>query len=64
MDGVGLAGGMVGGGGSGGVFGIGGGLLEPRESVGVVLDIGEVVGLEVGEKGGRGRVEVRDGGLG
>ena len=53
MDGVGLAGGMVGGGCSGGVFGIGGGLLEPGESVGVVLDIGEVVGLQVGEKGGR-----------
>lgn len=63
MDGVGLAGGMVGGDCSGGVFGVGGGLLEPGEGVGVVLDIGEVVGLKVGEKRGRGRVEVRDRGL-
>ena len=53
MDGVGLAGGMIGGGGSGGVFGIGGGWLEPGEGAGIVLDIGEVVGLQVGEKGGR-----------
>ena len=53
MDGVGLAGGMVGGGGSGGVFRIGGGWLEPGEGAGIVLDIGEVVGLQVGEKGGR-----------
>ena len=53
MDGVGLAGGMVGGGGSGGVFGIGGGWLEPGEGAGVVLDIGEVEGLQVCEKGWR-----------
>lgn len=52
MDGFGVAGGVVGGRGVW-VLGVCGGGLQPGEGGGVVRDVGEVVGLEVGEEGGR-----------